>query len=418
VTIEVRVERTGQSLHRLLIFSEGTFIGEYERSKEDHIERKMEEILKAQSLLLHIFQQHGEFVVRWDSADKKKSIRVAGAEVGVVPMATGPVVPPPNTLDRSDPRVAAAIVNDLFGGIAPRQRSAALHFLAASIRWASEHADDRWGVTLYENLIRLNVGIVHVLNLESERMTVLVHRDPAVAGVELEAHLYTSADGAQLANVPYPDAERLLPMVLEQHIAALHAAARQRPSPQIRGAHSTGLTMHLWERLDLVGQVPVPEYVDTQSDPPDENLGLEAEHAAMALPDMAVTEKLSVVKSRLAQRLFRSRLAAVDCRCRVTGVTERHLLRASHIRPWAKSDDRQRQDPNNGLLLSPHVDMLFDAGYLTFEDDGTVHFSDRVSKEVLKSWGLHQVKKVAGFSKAQGEYLAYHREHVFLGTPS
>jgi predicted restriction endonuclease len=128
---------------------------------------------------------------------------------------------------------------------------------------------------------------------------------------------------------------------------------------------------------------------------------------------MEATEKLAVIKSRLAQRLFRSRLAAADCRCRMTGVTDRNLLRASHIRPWSKSDDRQRQDPNNGLLLAPHVDMLFDAGYLTFENDGTVRISDRINKDVLKAWGLSSVNKVAPFSSEQAVYLSYHRKHVF-----
>ena len=319
-------------------------------------------------------------------------------------------------LDRANPRIAADVISRTLEAATPVQRKAALSFLAESIRWASEHASDRWGVTLWPDLIRFNVGFVHCVNLGPDSMTVLVHRDPRVAGVTLEQDKYKTSDGGQLAVVPYKAAERVLPLLLKEHLAAMTAAARRRPTPRIRGAHSPGVVDYLWDELALVGEPPVPSYVVAGFPPaqPESRLTIEAQHALMALPDMETTEKMTVIKSRLAQRLFRSRLAAADCRCRVTGVTDRRLLRASHIRPWAKSDDRQRQDPNNGLLLAPHVDMLFDAGYLTFEDDGTVRVSDQIKEAVLKAWGLHQIKKVAAFSSEQAVYLSYHRKHVFV----
>lgn len=322
-------------------------------------------------------------------------------------------------LDRADPAIAAGVISRILGNLTPLQRQAALRFLAESIQWASDHADDRWGVTLWSDLVRFNVGFVHCVNLGADNMTVLVHRDPRVAGVKLERDRYKTSDGGQLAVVPYQTVERVLPLLLEQHIAAMTAAARQRPTSQIRGAHSPGVAEYLWDALSLAGEAPIPSYVPKVAQParPEGRLTIEAQHAVMAHPDLEITEKVTVIKSRLAQRLFRTRLAAADCRCRVTGVTDRNLLRASHIRPWAKSDDRQRQDPNNGLLLAPHVDMLFDAGYLTFEDDGTVRISERVTTDVLKAWGLSEVRKVAAFSSEQAGYLAYHRKHVFAGTP-
>jgi hypothetical protein len=320
---------------------------------------------------------------------------------------------------RANPRTAESVISRALGSVTSAQRHAILSFLAESIRWASERANDRWGVTLWSDLVRFNVGFVHCVNVGADSMTVLVHRDPRVAGVKLEPDTYRTADGGRLAVVPYKVAERVLPLLLEQHNAAMTAAARRRPTPQIRGAHSQGVVDYLWDALALVGEPPMPSYVAAVAEPAprdEPRLTIEAQHAVMALPDLEITEKLTVVKARLAQTLFRSRLAAADCRCRVTGVTERNLLRASHIRPWAKSNDRQRQDPNNGLLLAPHVDLLFDAGYLTFEDDGTVRIADCIGKDVLKAWGLHQVGSVAAFSKAQGVYLAYHREHVFVDS--
>ena len=52
--------------------------------------------------------------------------------------------------------------------------------------------------------------------------------------------------------------------------------------------------------------------------------------------------------------------------CRVTGVRETRHLKAGHIKPWRDATDGERLDGANGLLLSPHIDHLFDEGYITF----------------------------------------------------
>ena len=140
---------------------------------------------------------------------------------------------------------------------------------------------------------------------------------------------------------------------------------------------------------------------------------LEADRRLADRPDLTETEKRVVIKQRLAQRLFRERLKSADCRCRITGIRDSKHLRASHIKPWAECSDAERQDPANGLLLAPHVDHLFDAGFLSFEDDGTVLVSPLLERAVLEAWGLQGVTKVAPFSVKQAGYLAYHRTVVF-----
>lgn len=140
---------------------------------------------------------------------------------------------------------------------------------------------------------------------------------------------------------------------------------------------------------------------------------LDADKRLDERPDLIETEKHVVIKQRLAQRLFRERLKTADCRCRVTGISDSEHLRASHVKPWARCDNREKQDPNNGLLLAPHVDHLFDEGYISFEDDGTLLVSKRLEPSLLKAWGLEAVRKVAAFSPKQAKYLAYHRRVVF-----
>jgi putative restriction endonuclease len=65
-------------------------------------------------------------------------------------------------------------------------------------------------------------------------------------------------------------------------------------------------------------------------------------------------------------------------RCPLTGITEPVLLRASHILPWAQSTDEQRLDVYNGLLLSALWDAAFDAGLVSFGDNGVVLVDGRL----------------------------------------
>jgi hypothetical protein len=157
---------------------------------------------------------------------------------------------------------------------------------------------------------------------------------------------------------------------------------------------------------------------DARVTPRERRQSVEDDKKLVERTDLTRTEKHVVIKQRLAQRLFRERLKAVDCRCRLTGVCDPQHLRASHIKPWAQCDDRERQDPANGLLLAPHVDHLFDAGYLAFEEDGTVLVSRQLDAGVRKAWGLEGVKQVSPFSAEQERYLEYHRRVVFRKPPA
>lgn len=124
-------------------------------------------------------------------------------------------------------------------------------------------------------------------------------------------------------------------------------------------------------------------------------------------------EKHQLVKARRGQGVFRSNVEAREPRCRVTGVSDPRHLRASHIKPWRKSTDIEKIDGNNGLMLAPHVDHLFDRGFITFADDGTMLSSSQVASDILDAWKLNPRINVGPFSAEQVAYLEYHRAHVF-----
>jgi hypothetical protein len=92
-------------------------------------------------------------------------------------------------------------------------------------------------------------------------------------------------------------------------------------------------------------------------------------------------------------------------------------LRASHCKPWRDANNDERLDGENGLLLTPDVDHLFDRGFISFEDNGTLLVSPVVHREALHRMGLDEEllrRNVGGFSEGQRSYLAFHRDSVFL----
>lgn len=125
------------------------------------------------------------------------------------------------------------------------------------------------------------------------------------------------------------------------------------------------------------------------------------------------TFREQLVKARVGQGLFRIQVERIEKSCRWTGVNDRRFLIASHIKPWKDSTNHERLDGNNGLLLSPHVDKLFDKGYITFSETGNILLASERLLNVLKSWTLDHKKHIGNFSDHQQQYLEYHRSIIW-----
>lgn len=125
------------------------------------------------------------------------------------------------------------------------------------------------------------------------------------------------------------------------------------------------------------------------------------------------TEKVQLVKSRRGQGIFRKNVASIEQKCRLTGISLSQHLIASHIKPWKDCDNKERLDGNNGLLLAPHIDHLFDKGYISFENCGSIILSPQLHESVIETWGVRNNKSVHPFNRFQSEYLNYHRNNVF-----
>ena len=124
-------------------------------------------------------------------------------------------------------------------------------------------------------------------------------------------------------------------------------------------------------------------------------------------------EKIQLTKSRRGQGIFKANVRLVENRCRITGVTNIKHLRASHIKPWSVSNNDEKLDGYNGLLLSPHVDHLFDRGFISFQDSGAIMVSKELNVSVLNQWSINSNQNVGDFKTGQCEYLEFHRDTVF-----
>lgn len=185
-----------------------------------------------------------------------------------------------------------------------------------------------------------------------------------------------------LTELPKKLAEMLMGLI-GQEVAALSLTAQTvKPVP----ADDLDYWEHKLE-LDIVGDISVRE-----------------------------TERLAIVRARVGQGLFKERVSMIETKCRVTGVENPVHLVASHCKPWRDSTNEERLDGENGLLLTPSIDHLFDRGFIGFENNGKLIISPVADRPSLDRMGVEtqQLVNVGSFSSGQKQFLDFHRNSVFL----
>lgn len=124
------------------------------------------------------------------------------------------------------------------------------------------------------------------------------------------------------------------------------------------------------------------------------------------------TERSGLVTSRVGQGYYRQQIIEKwESKCPVTKSELLQVLISSHIVPWSECNDKERLDVENGILLSPNIDSLFDKCLISFSDDGQMISSSKLSDEELKRLGIPEgvtIKVTEGMKK----YLKKHRERL------
>ena len=129
---------------------------------------------------------------------------------------------------------------------------------------------------------------------------------------------------------------------------------------------------------------------------------------------MPETERESIILSRIGQGAFRSGLLNYWKICAITGCELPGLLKASHIKPWSCSNNTERLDVYNGLLLAPNLDSAFDKGYISFDNEGKIIISDLLNDNDKNKLGIHSKMKLRKIEKNHVKYLDYHRQNIFI----
>jgi putative restriction endonuclease len=205
--------------------------------------------------------------------------------------------------------------------------------------------------------------------------------------------LQDSGNGIQsvyLTEVPTPLAE-ILNGLIGKEAAVMHD----------RGAGSTLQTLPMQQQVENADLEMWEHHIESEIESNDQLLE---------------TEREALIVARRGQGLFKQRVMQVENRCRITGVTNPMHLRASHCKPWRDSSNEERINGENGLLLTPTVDHLFDRGFISFEDSGILIVSPVAHPPSLNLMGVatDHIINVGMFTQGQKQFLDYHRESVLL----
>ncbi len=236
------------------------------------------------------------------------------------------------------------------------------------------------------------------------RFTVLVNRMRPIDHMEAlgpvlpgrYSPLRSNGHGNQavyLAELPAPMAEVLGGLIGPEFHLLTNQALSVATDEKTRAATDAG-EMRIWEEhlVEEIKQDPV-------------------------LPD---TERRALIMARRGQGIFRERVAKIERCCRVTRVNRPTHLIASHAKPWRDSGNEERLDGENGLLLTPSIDHLFDRGFISFEDNGDLLVSPVAHQVSLTQMGVDTTRavNVGTFSSGQKHFLDFHRCNVFLARQS
>ena len=165
---------------------------------------------------------------------------------------------------------------------------------------------------------------------------------------------------------------------------------------------------------DLLANKESLPIVDQKNDSELDEIRLENEIIEEDIDKLGLegSDRVAVVKARVNQGIFRDLLIRKYQKCCLCGTDEDSLLVASHIKPWADSTHKERVDVNNGLLLCPNHDKLFDRGYISFDDSGNILISEKLSNSNKVYMNVTDDMSIP-LSAESAVYMQYHRDLIF-----
>ncbi len=121
---------------------------------------------------------------------------------------------------------------------------------------------------------------------------------------------------------------------------------------------------------------------------------------------------LILTKQRIGHGVFKKMLIQRYSKCHVCGLEQKEFLIASHIKPWSESTSNEKVDINNGLLLCPHHDALFDKGYISFTDEGKILIANELTQYTKMLMNVNETMNI-GIREEMKLYIEWHRKNVY-----
>ena len=119
-------------------------------------------------------------------------------------------------------------------------------------------------------------------------------------------------------------------------------------------------------------------------------------------------ERIAMIKVRVNQSEFRKKLLLRYKNCCLCGTSDPRLMTASHIKPWSESNPIERIDPDNGFILCPNHDAVFDQFLITFDNDGKIIISNELSYNDRIFMNIRENMRIKLW-EGNKKYLEYHR---------
>ncbi|MFA7071098.1 HNH endonuclease [Methanoculleus bourgensis] len=302
-------------------------------------------------------------------------------------------------------------------------RRVCLSLFVESLLKANTYGSDKWGAYCYSEGVRLLVGSLIIFTVHKEGLWLsldkqllnemkdeqsLLEKSKAWRWERGEYSEYEPVPSRNGYYVPSGESLDIWPIIRDFHFEYIKKVANKyvwlRSDSQKK--HSPELLAYISNEL---GQsIPSPNYSDT----PETNVLKEIEEFKRTNKELPETVRESIIQSRIGQGVFRSGLIGYWKRCAVTGCDSLDLLRASHIKPWRDSDNAERLDNYNGLLLVPNLDSAFDRGYISFDNDGKIIISDVLKDRDRNKLGIHSRMKLRKVEERHIRYLDYHRREI------
>jgi 5-methylcytosine-specific restriction protein A len=340
-------------------------------------------------------------------------------------------------LDRNSMNDAQRVINEFLYNESIKQ--IVLPFLTNAILYANSLDPSNWNLNLDRNgkFIRFNVGQEYCIQLNPKYILILVlkrniyrtkienYPNITFIGYRKKKKIYSSnfegvpdclakIDDSLGCEIVYDkNISEIIPIIEDANYNFIEEATkRTKIHPLMIRAHSKGCVAYLSQEWNQ--KIINPSYKnDDSQDDSITNPFTETENYGSSYKDLCKTDQQIVILSRIGQEKFRASLVSYWGKCAVTGCKKLELLRASHIKPWNEASDKERLDKYNGLLLIPNLDAAFDAGFISFDDDGRIMISNVLSNDDRDRLGINPQLCLSKVFEQHKKYLTYHRKYIF-----